>query len=446
MIDVDNQLVAFVHGELDARRTRLVRRRLADAPGLRAEFEALRSADAALRSLLEPPARAPFRRVPGWRGWLAAAALLLTVWLSLNTRGAATAAHNDVVGLTVQPSGGALHAVFTEAGLELLWQNRLPAAAARRLEVLPYHLDDTLEAVGRRVATASDRDQIMPMVISALVHTPAGQRLEARLAAPVATTPQALLPQIEWLRSFEVASDAPPPHLAGRPGSDRWLEEFDWARQNLPDDGPRRLLLDEPGEWTIELQVHSVPPPTPGLWPVFATPLLVVTKLRATGLASDWGPAVDGLQARLVLATGCVDRDHAPLALQLRNIGDRARHYRVVGRNDAPIPQPFHLRLMRQPRGVDAAAEPVGEQRQDLAVTLPSDPPEVRQAPGTVRSLVVCAAYWRADPAQRVLDGLPAGTRLFAEFHFVPSAWSDLDLWQGQLTTGSIELPEAERR
>lgn len=445
MNDTDVPTVALLHGELDPTATQRVRRQLAADPELAAEYEALRAADAALALLLDQPRRARARRSIGWHGWLAAAALLTTVWLALQPRGAAPTAHNDVVGLNVRPNGGVRHPVFTETALELHWQNRLPAEGRWRLEILPYQLGESLEAIGRRVADAAVRERFVPLVVSALVHTPTGQPLEARLAAPVASVPLAQHLQIELLRSFEVASVAPPPHLAGRPGNDRWLEEFDWAARHLPQDGPRRLLLDEPGTWTLELRVHSVPPPTAGAWPGFATPLVVATTLQATGLCSDWGPAVDGMQARLVLATGCVDLDQAPLALQLRNVGDRSRHYRFVSRGDAPIPRPFHLRLLLQ-RGDDAAPRELDEQRQDLAVTIPMQQREVLQAPGTMRSLVVAAHYWRREPGQKVLDGAPTGSRLSAEFHFLPSAWSDLDLWQGQLTTGSLELPMPTRR
>lgn len=441
MTHVDVPLVALLHDELEPAVAERLRRQLADDPELAAEFAALRAADAALGMLLERPSRRPRRRTLGWRGWLAAAAMLTTAALLLRTPGVGPAAHNDVVGLIVRPNGGALHPVFTETALELTWKNLLPADDRWRLEVLPYHLDDTLEAIGRGVADAAARDHFVPLVVSAVVHTPGGQQVDARLAAPIASVPLAEHLQIELLRSFELASQAPPPHFGGRPGTDRWLEEFAWAEQNLPVGGPRRLLLDEPGIWTIELHVHSVPPPTPGAWPVFATPLVVATTLQATGLCSDWGPTVDGMQARLVLATGCVDLDRAPLALQLRNVGLRARHYQFVGRGDAPIPQPFHLRLSLRPRGATTEATPLGEQRRDLVVPIADVPPKLLHAPDTVRSLVVAAAFWRQAPDRPVLDGAPAGTRLFAEFHFVPSAWSDLDLWQGELITGSIELP-----
>lgn len=446
MNDVDSQLVAYLHGELDSRTARAARRRLAEDPALRAQLAALRSADAALLSLLEPPTQARSVRPIGWRPLLAASALVVTAWLALRAQGETAAAHNDVVGLTVMPAQGALHPVLTDIALEFRWQNRLPAKPPRRLDVLPYHLGDTLEAIGRRAAEAPDRDAKVPLVVSAIVHTPTGERLTARLAGPSISIGQTPHLQTEALRSFELASDAPPPHLGGRPGTDRWLEDFAWAAANMPDNGPRRLLLDEPGEWTLELKVHSVPPPTPGSWPVFDAPLHVVTKIRATGLVSDWGPTVDGLQARLVLATGCIDLDRAPLALQLRCVSDRARHYQLVGRNDAPIPQPFHLRLYHRPPGVDGQAQPLGEQRTDLGIEIPTQPKEVRQAPGTVRSLVVCAAYWRPATGPSVLDGLPGKTRVFAEFHFLPSAWHDLDLWQGQLTTGSVELPAVRRK
>lgn len=442
----DVPLVALLHDELEPAAAERLRRQLAADPELAAEFAALRAADEALGLLLERPSRRPLRRTHGWRGWLAAAAMLTTAALMLRTPGVGPAAHNDVVGLTVRPSGGALQPVFTDAALELAWQNRLPADDRWRLEVLPYHLDDTLEAIGLRVAEAAVRAHYVPLVVSAVVHTPSGEKIDARLAAPIASVPLASHLQIEALRSFELASQAPPPHLGGRPGKDRWLEDFAWAEQNLPFEGPRRLLLDEPGIWTIELHVHAVPPPTPGSWPVFAAPLVVATTLQATGLCSDWGPTVDGMQARLVLATGCVDLDHAPLALQLRNVGDRSRHYSFVSRGDAPIPRPFHLRLSLRAPGATGAEKSLGEQRGDLAVPIPLNPPTVRQAPGTVRSLVVAAAFWRRAEDQRVLDGAPTGTRLFAEFHYLPSAWSDLDLWQGQLTTGSLELPAPTRR
>lgn len=437
MNDPAPELVAFVHGELDADAARAVRERLHAEPALRAELAALRAADAALLDALEAPVRRRERRA-WWRPVLAAAALAVVAVLSTLPRDEVPAAQNDVVGLRVQPYGGARQPVFTDVALEFDWQNRLPGDDGRSLTVVPFRLGDTVESIGRSAVGAAARE--VPLVVSAMLLAPDGQRLAARLAAPKATVTRAPHLQIEPLRAFEVDTDAPPPYLGGRPGQRAWLEDFAWAAEQMPTDGPRRLLLDQVGEWTIELRVESVPPPEAGLWPVFREPLVVATKVFATGIVSDWGEPFDGMQARLVLATGCDEPDHAPLALQLRNVSDRMRRYNVVGRTAAEIPQPFHFGLSIGAAS-DAAAPSL---RDDLAVRIDESVLMVAHPPGTIRSLVVKTDYWRGF-------GLPlaaqsGSTTLSATFHFRPTAWSDLELWQGEIATGALHVPPRDRR
>jgi hypothetical protein len=277
-------------------------------------------------------------------------------------------------------------------------------------------------------------DRFVPLVVSATLHAPDGQRIAARLAASTAIVHHAPHLQMERLRSFEIDTDAPPPYLGGRPGNHEWVDDFVWQPTNMPTEGPRRLLLDQVGEWTLELRVESVPPPTDAAWPTFVEPLVVATKVIGTGRVSDWGPEHDGLQARLVLATGCVDLDHAPLALQLRNVGDRTRRYNVTGITQAKVPQPFHFDLFAG----DAGSNERGTQRDDLAVVIGHDALMVAHPVGTTRSLVVCPRYWQWPQQTRS----PPAT-IFAQFHFEAFVWdaADTELWQGELTTGTLRLP-----
>jgi hypothetical protein len=448
----DPDLVAFVHGELDADTERAVRARLAADPDLRAQHAALLAADRALAEELETP-RAGGGRLHGWwRPVLAAAALVvvgLVIVLPRDDAADASAAHNELVGLRARPLGGAQQPILTDAGLELTWQNRLAAPGSRRLKVLPYHLTDTLAALGRaEAADPENARSIVPMVVAAVLHAPDGARVPARLAAPIAWVHQeAPHLQMERLWSFEVETGTPPPYLGGRPGDRTWVEDFAWAHQHMPHDGPRRWLLDQPGEWTLELRVESVPPPTPGLWPTFAEPLVVATRLIATGIVSDWGPVHDGMRARLLLATGCADLDHAPLALQLQNVGDHTRRYNVIGTTMAKIPQPLHFDLFV------GSGEPLqrGQQHDGLGVLIREGDLMVAHPAGTVRTLVTCADYWRF----RGIDGsrgkrlgeLPGEHTLAVEFHFEPTLSLDGDgeRWQGKLRTGDLTVPAPPR-
>jgi hypothetical protein len=436
----DADLVALVHGELAAGDERALRARLATDADLRARHAALLAADRALAEELETPRASGRRLHTWWRPLLAAAALVVVgLVIALPRNGQhVSAAHNDIVGLEVAVHHGAQQPLFTDAALEFAWQNRLAGDDARRLKVLPYRLADTVEALARaEAADPENARSVVPLVVTAVLHAPDGSHIPARLVGTVGHVQHVPHLQIERLSSFEIETDAPPPYLGGRPGEGEWVDDFGWALAQVPNGGPRRWLLDQIGEWTIELRIECLPPPTPGQWPTFAEPLVVATKVIATGLVSDWGPTVDGLQARVVLATGCADLERAPLVLQLRNVSDRTRRYNVVGVTQAEIPQPFHFRLLLG--GQDGDPLVAYEARPGLGVLIDESVLMVPHPGGTIRSLVVRADYWRNGRAP-LLD-LNAVRTLQMQFHFRPTAWSDLELWQGELSTGRLQLP-----
>jgi hypothetical protein len=451
-------LTAFVHGELDGARRRDFEKRLAAEPGLRAQAEALRAVDVALLDALETPQRTP-QWAAVWTVWsrplLAAAAVAIVATTLVLTRSDAGFASNELVSLRAGVHGGASQPIFTDVSLDLQWRQR--GHQDRLLAVRPWRFGDTLDALGRAAAETETRGKVVPLVVSAVLHAPDGTRMPARLDAAVNPF-RGEADQRAYLRDFVIETQAPPPYLGGRPDERQWAEDFIWAigaaetndttpflrnqaagaGGETPAAGPRRfVLLDQPGEWTIELRVECTPPPEPGLWPSFDEPLVASVKVIATGVASEWGTLHDGLQARLLLATGCTDFDHSPLALQLRNVGENTRHYNVIGMTRAPVPQPFHMKLTTEP--------PLElEQRDDLPVVFGANSMMVPHPPGTVRSVVVCPDYWRAG-------GKPLGELdvrgLAATFHFEATLWrnDDTELWQGQLTTGRLVLPVRER-
>ncbi|MBL8748484.1 MAG: hypothetical protein JNK78_04940 [Planctomycetes bacterium] len=438
----EHEITSLVQGDLDEPTARALRARLAADPALHAEFTALAAADRALLEALGTPARTGHRTTHWWRPALAAAAVVVVAALLATARADRAAAHNDVVGLRVAPVGDSKQPVFTDAAIEFVWENRI---AATGCEVMIERLgaDTTIAALAAdRAKAAANPGKAAPVVVRATLHAPDGARIPARLAddaTTIATTATRRVP----LRAFVLDAESPPPYLGGAPGDREWREDFLWAIGNMPSDGPRRFLLDQVGEWTIELRVESVPPPVAGGWPTFAEPLVVATKVIATGLVSDWGPTHDGMRARLVLATGCSDLDHAPLAVQLQNVGDHPRTYNVVGITMAKVPQPFHWSLLVATGDGDPARM---EPRKNLGVVMGHDNSMIRHAPGATRSLVACADYWRLDG--KGLVELAGAASLAAEFHFEATLWdsNDRELWQGRLPTGALRLPPRTNR
>jgi len=431
----DSDLTAFVHGELDARRTSELQKQVAADASLRARVDALRAADRALLDALDTAEAPPRVRATNawWRQLVAVAALFVLAAVFVMMRGDPAFARNDIVSLRASVHGGVSQPIFTDVALDLSWQKQLDGP--HWLHVRPYRFGDTPETVGREQLKSPEvLGKIVPLLVSATLHAPDGSRIAARLDADSEafreTADQRVL-----LRQFTIEAGTPPPYLGGRPGERRWIEDFRWAFAEMPADGPRRLLLDQAGEWTIELRVESAVPPEPGLWPTFTEPLVAAVKIIATGIVSDWGPEHDGLRARFVLATGCTDLDHAPLVLQIQNVGERQRRYNVIGMTQAKVPQPFHFDLLA---GNDA--EP-GQQRDGLAVVIPHDALMVPHPAGTVRSLIVCADYWRFG--ERRLTDIPGEITLRVRFHFEAFVWvgTDTELWQGALTTGAVRVP-----
>ena len=440
-----SDLTAFVHGELDARRTRELQQQIAADPALRAHVDALRAADQALLDTLDTHAAPQRARTSAawWRPLVAIAALFVIAAVFLMTRNDPAFAQNDLVSLRASVHGGASQPIFTDVALDLQWRKR--ADGFHWFAVRPYGFGDTLEAIGRKEAASIETaGKIVPLAISAILHAPDGTRIPARLdAAPEPfreTAEQRVL-----LRDFVIQTAEPPPYLGGRPGDRCWIEDFAWGFQAMPGDGPRRWLLDQPGEWTVELRVECGQPPEAGLWPTFAEPLVAAVKIVATGEASPWGAAHDGLQARLLLATGCADPDRAPLALQLRNTGDRTRRYNVIGMTMATIPQPLHCQLFVSPTAAqigngEGDAWSGCDQRKDLRVVIPHDSLMVPHPAGTVRTIVLCPDYWRSGGGKL---GDLGERHLMAVFHFEASVWlaTDTELWQGKITTGHVTLP-----
>ncbi len=435
-------LTSLVQGQVDEPTAQTMRTRVAADPALRAEFEALRAADRALLEALEAPAQPQRRTARWWRPALAAAAVVVVAALLATPRTDRSAAHNDLVGLRIAPVGGSKQPVFTDAALEFAWENRI-AATGCELVIERLGANDTIEAIADRHAQdTTTLGKVAPIVVRATLHAPDGARIPARLADDVTTVATADVRRVP-LRAFVLDVEAPPPYLGGAPGDREWREDFIWAIGNMPSEGPRRFLLDQVGEWTIEMRVESVPPRVAGAWPTFAEPLVVATKVIATGLVSDWGKEHDGMRARLVLATGCKDVDHAPLAVQLQNVGERARAYNVVGITMAKVPQPFHWSLLVGTDGGDPAPM---RPREPLGVVMGHDNSMIPHAPGTTRSLIVCADYWRRDG--KALGELTTATTLAAEFHFEATIWdsNDRELWQGRLRTGTLHLPKRTER
>lgn len=442
--DLDTDLVALVHGELEPAQRRALRTRV-DADGdLRARADVLEAADAALREALAAPGRWTAAPSRWFSPLLAAAALAVVATVFALTRTVdATAAQNDLLAVAVQPVGGVSHPVLTELAFDLQWTAR---GAQQAVRVLPLPPGAPVESLAAAFAAlpAADREGVVPVAVRVALRTPDGEAwtgaLDARSGPFVARGAMAT----QTVRSHDVGLEtgAPAPYVFGRPTRDGWEHDFVWTFANAKKDAAARWFPDQPGAWTVEFHVHSVPPPEPGAWPAFAEPLVVATHVMLTGLRSEWGEEVDGMRARLVLATGC--KGGAPFALQLRYTGAKPREYNVSGTTMAPIPQPLHFALQcrRGDREIPLA------QRTDLAIVTGPDDLMRAHAPNSTRTIVASTDCWKVanqdwvEPAPNAKFALP-GDRLAVEFVSQLTAWvgDGSQYWQGKVKTGSVVIP-----
>jgi hypothetical protein len=244
------------------------------------------------------------------------------------------------------------------------------------------------------------------------------------------------------LSDFEWQNPAVRPFLAGAPGDREWRDDFLWPFQRMPEDRPQRWIPDQPGEWRVELSVDTLPDPPPdpapdpkqrnASWPRFREPLRIDTAIVLTGVVSPWSEPVDEMSARIVVATGVADPDHAGIAVQLRNGSGRLRRYNAAGTTSVPIPQPLHYALVVDG---DEWREP-----ETLAAITPANSLMYPHADGAVRTLLGRADYWRRDG--KGLAGWPGRHRLQMRFQarmllFDPN---DHELWQGDLRTPAVEF------
>jgi hypothetical protein len=348
---------------------------------------------------------------------------------------------NECAELKVAPRGGACHPLFTEVALELRWRSLGTPTTFRYVSVVPYGFSDTPAALGRSAWSDETGGKILPVVVTASLRAPDGTVLQARLhpdGAPLLVDSRAgEMLQVVTLREFEVRTETPRLYLGGAPVLRGWQEDFLWPYRNLPRGQQARWFPEQPGEWRIELRVDSLPPPQPA-WPTFQEPLVVTTAIVLTAEVSPWGEAHDGMQARIVVATGGTDLDHTPIAVQLKNQSGRTRRYNVTGSTMAQIPQPFHFDLVVDGEG--------WKQREGLPVITAAEDLMLPHPDGTVRTLVVMPDYWRADG--RSLGQLPAGKhQLQLRFHFEPSIWdgTDKELWMGKLLTPQLAVDVPKR-
>jgi len=460
---LDADLVALVHGELDPEAARRLRARLTGDADAQARHAALAATDEGLCEALDThdaPGRDARRhaQIDWWRPLLGIAAVLVVAAVFVFSRRDADEAigKNEFVELKVAPRGGASHPLFTEVALELRWKSLVDATRSRGLQVQPFAFGATPAALAESIASSEIGGKLMPLVVSADLHAPDGTVIPARLRPDGWTIvlDSEDVVQVVTLRDFEVQTAAPRPYLGGAPGDGRWVEDFLWANKHMPHGQTPRWFPDQPGEWRIELRVDSLPPPVLGAWPTFAEPLVVKTAVVLTADVSSWGTPHDGLRARLVFATGCADVDHAPTALQIENQSGRTRKYNVTGTTIAKIPQPFHFDMHLGAFAPLSAAQPcelflAGEQRGNVGVITAGDDLMSPHPDGTIRTLVVCADYWRFGTERKRLGDLQSGglRDVRFEFHFEPSLWdgADTELWMGKLSTGAVRIAMPKR-
>ncbi len=442
--DLDRDLVALVHGELDPAREHSLRARVGADADLARRLAVLRAADEALLLALDAPARSRTAHA-AWRSPLLAAAALLVVIavFALSRTTDAATAQNELLALAVKPQGGATHPVLTELAFELQWS---PLGEAKAVQVLPLPpgADLASQTAAFAALPAAERDGVVPVSIRAVLRSPDGETIPATLDYRGSPFVAATTNSMQTIRSHDLGLEngVPAPYVFGRPIDGGFEPDFLWTYRHASKHEPARWFPDQPGAWSIELHVHAVPPPEPGAWLAFAEPLVLTTHVDLTGLRSSFGEEVDGMRARFVLATGC--KGSAPFALQLRYTGEKAREYNVSGTTITPIPQPLHFALScrRGDQEIPLA------QSERLGVITDSTDLMRAHTPNTTRTILAATDYWTVanpdwvEPAPNAKFALP-GDRLAVEFASQLTAWTGdgSQYWQGKVTTGSIVIP-----
>jgi len=435
---MEPQLVAWLHGELDVNGRRAVAEVLRRDASARARLAVLEATDTALCEALDTAAAPRARTVSAFRSFvrpalaLAAALVVAAVFVFARIDHDPAVARNDLIELRLSPRDGASVPLFSELAFQLQWTRRDPAG--RPYCVQPFPSGQAQEQTAKR----DDRypEKTVFLSVSAEVRDPAGKVHQARFVPrePFLIDREHAVQTVTSV-DFEIADVAMRPLLWGRPGPGEWLEDQRWRFEWMPRAGAARWFPELPGEWRLELRVDTLPPPQPGLWPTFAEPLRVSTAVVMSGEVSEWSPLHDGMKARLVWATGARAADSTPMAVQLRNDGDRPRQYNHAGITMAKVPQPLHFNLI-----VDGAE---WAQNERLPVMFSGDDLMEPHPVGVTRTIVCRPDWWRHEG--KSLGDLPGRHRLQARFHFEPTAWLDGDkeLWMGELLTPplSVDVP-----
>jgi len=237
---LDAELVALVHGELDADAERAVRRRLADDPEARARHAVLAATDQALCEALDTRAAAAAAARREWlRPLLAVAAVFVVALVFVFQPGARDeAGRNEFVELKVAPRGGASHPLFTHVELALRWRGLGTPTTWRYVQVVPYGFGDTPEALAAKAYASETHGKILPVVVTAELRAPDGTVLTARLRPdgkpPLVDSLAGEMLLVATLREFEVQAAPQPLYLGGAPVLRGWQEDFQWQYRNLP--------------------------------------------------------------------------------------------------------------------------------------------------------------------------------------------------------------------
>ena len=445
----DELLQSLIDGELDDVATTAARLRLQQEPALARRHDELAAVRAAIDDALTIPpvvAGATPRQVRSFQNtWLAAAVALFAIgivvavgWQQPEPK-AANWQDNELLGVRIVPHRGGSWPLFAPAtfGLDLRAHGPhrpvlLAWPAGRSLaEVAATFAATPLSDVAGTFATQA----MLPFAVEATVQDPEGRRWSAQLDFGAEITPGR--PVDVPLDDLRLQRHGLPPYFAVRPDGAGWQPDALWFVQRFGAGEPtatQRLLLDECGEWQIDLRLVPLPPPTGARWLTFAKPLSIRLVVRAEGATTPWSEPVDFMQARLLLQNATLRAaDGNPLlALQLRHDSPRARHYNVIGSTQADVPQPLHCQLL-----VDG--KPCSQPK-NLPVTIPAEMGFQPHEPGTTRTVAASLQHYWLDG--KPLSSLRGRHRLAFRFAFSPTLWDGPadHYWMGEVTTPEVEV------
>ncbi|MBK8095482.1 MAG: hypothetical protein IPK26_00130 [Planctomycetes bacterium] len=437
----DELLQSLIDGELDDVAATATRVRLQQEPAFARRHQELAAVRAAIDDALANspvvarPAPRHARSFPNT--WLAAAVALFAIgivvaigWQQPDPK-AAGWQDNELFGVRIVPHRGGSWSMFSPATFGL----DLRAHGPHGLVLRAWPAGRSLADVAATFAATSPTGAALPFAVEATVRDPTGQRWSAQLDFGAEVTPGR--PLDVALDELRLQRPGLPPYFAVRPDGAGWKPDALWFVQRFGAGEPtatQRLLLDERGEWQIELRLVSLLPPAGARWLTFAHPLVVSTIVRCDGATTAWSQPVDFMQARMLLQNATLRAaDGNPLlALQLRHDSPRARHYNVIGITRADVPQPLHCQLLVD--GKPCSQPP------DLPVTIPAEMGFQPHEPGTTRTVVASLQhYW--------LDGKPLASlrgrhRLSFRFAFSPTVWDGPadHYWMGEVTTPEVEV------